>query len=211
MSRAFASGTSTALAQQSVSIVTFAMLDFASGVVRCHNGLGTYTWGGFDWVGVGDFGTVSSIEEGADVSPYGLTVSLSALDATMSGAALTEDYFRRDVVIYLGALSAIDTLIDDPIQMWAGFMDVMSITAGAESDVITLQCESELVAFDKASNLKYTTQTQQKFFPADIFFDFLPKIEGAKIQWRDANSDSIAGSASDLVNRGEQVGSGYRR
>jgi len=205
MSRAFDSGTATALAQQSVSVLTFVKLDFASGVVRCHNGLGTYTWGGFDWLGVGDFGAVSQLEEGADVSPYGITLSLSALDATMAGVALTEDYFRREVVIYLGALSAADVLIDDPIQMWAGFMDVMSLTAGAESDIITVQCESELVAFDRSSNLKYTTQTQQKYFPSDIFFDFLPKIEGAKIQWRSTESESIAGTT---VIRGNTSGGG---
>ena len=78
-------------------------------------------------------------------------------------------------------------------------MDVMSVSAGAENDVITVKCESELSAFDRSSNLKYTTQAQQDLHPGDLFFNFLPKIEGAKIRWRDNKSDSIAGQPGQLV------------
>jgi len=194
MSRSFPAATAAALILPNVRVITFAMLDFASGVLRVHNGLGTYTWGGENWLGVGDFGAVSKLEEGADVSPYGIVLTLSALDSTIAGAALTEDYFRRDVEIYIGALSADDVLLGDPLQMWSGFMDVMTISAGTESDIVSINCESELVAFEESSALKYTTQSQQEAYPGDLFFDFLPKIEGAKIRWLDDKSDSIAGS-----------------
>jgi hypothetical protein len=199
MSRAFGAASAAAFIQPNVSIITFVMLDFASGIVRVHNGIGTYTWGGEDWVGVGDLGSVSQLEEGADVSPYGITLTLSALDEEISGIALNEDYFMRPVSIYIGALSADDELLNDPLQMWGGHMDVMSVSAGAENDVITVKCESELSAFDRSSNLKYTTQAQQELHPGDLFFSFLPKIEGAKIRWRDNKSDSIAGQAGQLV------------
>lgn len=202
MSRAFGAASAAAFIQPNVQIITFVMLDFASGIVRVHNGLGTYTWGGNDWIGVGSLGTVSQLEEGADVSPYGITLTLSALDAVVSGAALNEDYFMRPVEIYIGALSAEDVLLNDPLQMWGGHMDVMSVTAGAENDQITINCESELAAFDRSSNLKYTTQSQQQFYPGDVFFNFLPKIDGAKIRWRDNNSDSVAGFTPQDITRG---------
>jgi hypothetical protein len=78
-------------------------------------------------------------------------------------------------------------------------------TAGAENDQITINCESELAAFDRSSNLKYTTQSQQEFYSGDLFFSFLPKIEGAKIRWRDNKSDSIAGFTSNDFTRGVRV------
>jgi hypothetical protein len=202
MSRAFGAASAAAFIQPNVQIITFVMLDFASGIVRVHNGLGTYTWGGNDWIGVGSLGTVSQLEEGADVSPYGITLTLSALDIVVSGAALNEDYFMRPVAIYIGALSADDVLLNDPLQMWGGHMDVMNVTAGAENDQITINCESELAAFDRSSNLKYTTQSQQQFYPGDVFFNFLPKIDGAKIRWRDNNSDSVAGFTPQDITRG---------
>ena len=208
MSRAFGAASAAAFIEPNVSILTFVMLDFASGIVRVHNGLGTYTWGGNDWIGVGSLGTVSQLEEGADVSPYGITLTLSALDAVVSGAALNEDYFMRPVAIYIGALSAEDVLLNDPLQMWGGHMDVMSVTAGAENDQVTINCESELAAFDRSSNLKYTTQSQQQFYPGDVFFNFLPKIDGAKIRWRDNNSDSVAGfTPQDITNGIGNIGS----
>jgi hypothetical protein len=209
MSRAFGAASAAAFIQPNVSILTFVMLDFASGIVRVHNGLGTYTWGGNDWIGVGSLGAVSQLEEGADVSPYGITLTLSALDAVVSGAALNEDYFMRPVEIYIGALSAEDVLLNDPLQMWGGHMDVMSVTAGAENDQITINCESELAAFDRSSNLKYTTQSQQQFYPGDVFFNFLPKIDGAKIRWRDNNSDSVAGFTPQDITNGIEIG-GFR-
>lgn len=198
MSRAFGAESAAAFIQPNVSIITFVMMDFTSGIVRIHNGLGTYTWGGEEWIGVGSLGAVSQFEEGADVSPYGITLSLSALDATVSGEALNQNYFMRPVEIYIGALSVDDELLNNPLPIWSGHMDVMTVTAGAENDTITIKCESELAAFDRSSNLKYTDQTQQRFYPGDVFFNFLPKIEGAKIKWRDRDSDHIAGAPNQL-------------
>jgi hypothetical protein len=194
MSRAFEAASAAAFAAQHVAVITFAYLDFASGIVRVHNGIGTYTWGGFDWLGVGDFGAVSALEEGSDVSPYGVALTLSALDATMVGVAMTEDYYMRDAIIYIGALSTDDVLLNTPLQMWSGHMDVMTVTAGATGgDAITVQCESELAAFNRSSNLKYTTQALQAEYSGDLFFDFLSKISGAKIRWNSNTSDSVAG------------------
>ena len=79
MSRGFPADVATALAQQHVAIVSFAKLEFPSGTVYLHNSLGTYTWGGQDWLGVGDLGSISQVEEGLDVSPYAITLTLIRL------------------------------------------------------------------------------------------------------------------------------------
>jgi hypothetical protein len=184
MSRGFPTAVATALAQQNVAIVTFAKLEFPSGTVYLHNSLGSYTWGGHDWLGVGDLGSISQVEEGLDVSPYAITLTLSGLDATISGAALTEDYYLHGVTVYLGVLDTDDVLIDTPTQIWAGFMDQMNMTVGADGgDAIQLVAESELSRFNKSLNLMYTNTAQQERSSGDLFFNFLHRIEGAKINW----------------------------
>jgi len=184
MSRGFPAAVATALAQQNVAIVTFAKLEFPSGIVYLHNSLGSYTWGGHDWLGVGDLGSISQVEEGLDVSPYAITLTLSGLDATISGAALTEDYYLHGVTVYLGVLDTDDVLIDTPTQIWAGFMDQMNMTVGADGgDAIQLVAESELSRFNKSLNLMYTNTAQQERSSGDLFFNFLHRIEGAKINW----------------------------
>ena len=192
MSRSFPAATLAAFSAPNVALLTFAKLDFASGILYVHNGLGTYTWGGQDWLGVGDFGQVSKLEEGADVSPYGITLTLSAIDATISNAALTEDYFLRDVDIYLGLLDADEALIEDPNKIWSGFMDVMTLTAGTQGDdVIQLTCESEMAKINRSRNLKYTHAEQQRVNSNDLFFEYLHEITGVKILWKDSNSGNL--------------------
>jgi hypothetical protein len=194
MSRGFPSNVLTALSSDHVALVTFAKLEFPSGTLYLHNSLGTYTWGGNDWLGTGDLGEISQLEEGAQISPYKISLSLSGLDATISGAALTEDYYLQPVTVYLGVLDANDALIADPTIVWEGAMDQMELSVGAaDGDTIVLTAESELARFDKASNLKYTDAQLQSDFSGDLAFEFMADIEGAKIRWGDANSDSIAG------------------
>lgn len=195
MSRGFSTAVKNALKSQTVRLITFAELDFASGTLYVHDGIGTYTWGGNDWIGVGDFGGISSVEEGSEVSPYSLNLTLSGLDAGLVSTALTENYFMRDVNIYLGLLDEDDDLIDTPTQIWAGFMDVMSVTAGASGgDSITLTAESELSKFDRSANLRYTDTMLRKRLSTDKFFEFLKDIEGVKISWGKMSSQNLAGT-----------------
>jgi|TARA_Y100000114_G_scaffold95142_1_gene88493 hypothetical protein len=196
VSRGFPTNVANALATQHVSLVTFVQLAFPSGTVYLHNSIGTYTFGGNDYLGVGDLGAISPLEEGADISPYQITLSLSGLDSTIAGAALTEDYYMHAVTVLLGVLNADDALLADPTVVFEGFMDQMNISVGADGgDVITLTAESELARFDKASNIKYTDIQLQSEFSGDLAFEFMPDIEGAKIRWGDPTSDSVAGSA----------------
>lgn len=194
MSRGFPSDVLTALSSEHVALVTFAKLEFPSGTLYLHNSIGTYTWGGNDWLGTGDLGEISQLEEGAQISPYKITLSLSGLDATISGAALTEDYYLQPVTVYLGVLNANDVLIADPTIVWEGAMDQMELSIGAaDGDMIVLTAESELARFDKASNLKYTDAQLQSDSAGSLGFEFMADIEGAKIRWGDPNSDAVAG------------------
>jgi hypothetical protein len=200
MSRGFPTDVATALGQQHVAIVTFAKLEFPAGTIYVHNSLGTYTWGSQDWLGVGDLGSISQVEEGLDVSPYAISLTLSGLDATISGAALTQDYFMHPVTVYLGVLDADDSLIDTPTQIWSGFMDQMNLTVGADGgDAIQLVAESELSRFDTSKNLLYTNATQQARYTGDLFFSHIHKVEGAKFDWgaKTPGSSSVPGIDSD--------------
>lgn len=198
MSRGFPSAVLTALSSDHVALVTFAKLEFPSGTLYLHNSIGTYTWGGNDWLGTGDLGEISQLEEGAEISPYKITLSLSGLDATISGAALTEDYYLQPVTVYLGVLNANDVLIADPTIVWEGAMDQMELSVGAaDGDTIVLTAESELARFDKASNLKYTDAQLQSDSAGSLGFEFMADIEGAKIRWGDPNSDAVAGGPAN--------------
>ena len=184
MSRGFPTAVANALAEQNVALVSFAKLEFPSGTVYVHNSIGTYSWGSQDWLGVGSLGSISKVEEGMDVSPYAITLTLSGLDADMSSAALTENYFMRAVTIYLGVLNDDDELLADPTPIWAGFMDQMNVSVGADGgDAIQLIAESELSRFNVSRNLMYTNAAQHERYSGDLFFSHIQDVQGAKFDW----------------------------
>src|SRR4051794_25522402 len=85
----------------------FAELDFASGFVRVHTRLGTITWGGHDWLGVGQLGGVSAVEETTDLSRKTVSYTLSGIPGDMISVVLDEQYQGRPARLYLGLLDTI--------------------------------------------------------------------------------------------------------
>jgi len=84
----------------------------------------------------------------------------------------------------MGVLDADDALIADPTQIWAGFMDQMNVSLGADGgDAIQLIAESELSRFDVSRNLMYTNAAQQERYSGDLFFSHIHKVQGAKFDW----------------------------
>ena len=203
MSRELTSTIVNALKAEVVRPVTFAKLEFASSTIYAHDSIGTFTWGGQNWLGVGDFGSASGVEEGTDIAPYRMTLTLSGLDPTISniGTAGTEDYYLRPATIYMGFLDEDEALIEDPDQIWSGKMDVMTITSG-ETDSISLTCESDLAKVQRSPDLKYTHIQQLRRNPNDLFFEYLQDIEGVKILWKDRNSGNLG------VGNGQYYGGG---
>ena len=185
MSDRLSSNVATAVEAANVNLIMLAKLEFGSGTVYVHNGLGTYTWDGQSWLGVGDLGTISSVEEGVDVSPYALTLTLSGLDAGISNEALGESYYQRPVTIYLGVLDSTDSFISNtPVQIWAGHMDQMNLTVGADGgDAVQLVAESELARFNLSSNMMFTNVSLQQQYSGDLFFSHLHNLDNFSLKW----------------------------
>lgn len=197
MSRGFSSYQLDRIDDQVVQPILYAKLSFSSETLYVHDSIGTRTWGGNDWIGVGDFATVSSIEEGSEISPYSLNLTLSGLDAGLIAKTLNENYYMRPVDIYIDFIPS--TGAATPVQIWTGFMDVMSVTAGASGgDSITLTCESEMAKFDRSANLRYTETMLRKRNSSDKFFEFLKDIDGVKILW--GKKVGTAGGSSPNLN-----------
>lgn len=200
MSRDLASNTAIKYASTNVFPITFVKLEFLPttaqptagiGTIRLHNGLGTYSWadpndgaGVQSWLGTGDLGQISKIQEGEEVSPYGIQLTLSGLDPDLVGEAIKETYYQRPVTLYVGALNDSDQLVATPDVMWTGFMDLMSASVGAEGgDSLVLNCESELAMFERSRNLLFTNSSQQVISSGDTFFNQLQDMEDLTLAW----------------------------
>ena len=162
--------------------VVLVELDFASGPFRAWTGLGQLNWAGKVFEGVGSIGAVGEVEETVELRAVRLTLALSPVPQEVVDIALAERSFRlRPARLWGALLDAEGAFIADPFPLWAGLMDTMEVTDGAEPRV-ALTCESRLVDLERAEVRRYTDADQQAEYPGDRFFEYVPALQEAEIR-----------------------------
>jgi len=158
-------------------------LEFDSGDVLVHSRLGNVSFGGDTYLGVGNLGNISVIEEDAELARSTLTLTLSGIPSSMISIVFNENFQGRKATIYDGYLNK-DTmqLVADPEISYRGRMDVSNITQGKEIQ-IAVTVESRLAAWDKPIVRRYNHQDQQTRFPGDTGFQFAEQAASKEIFW----------------------------
>ena len=173
--------------------------DSPTGTIYLHDNIGEITaddWGGTSrtWSGLGDFGSISTIEEGSDISPYKVDLILSGIDADIAAVSLTDDTILREVYLLIGFIGLDRVVLDDPHPMWSGKIDDVQMAIGAES-VIRVSCESQLAAFEKTNGRLQNDADHQAEFSGDLFYKYLPQMVEAKFRWGGKTQRFGTGSA----------------
>lgn len=183
MSR-FESATNEAQADQpSVTLVLLVDLDFPSGNVRVHDGLGPLTFGGHEYLGLGQMGGVEIDAEDSDIGAKGAKLTLSGIPGDFVPDILAETgYQGRDATIYIGFLDP-DTSqwIDEPEVLWAGTMDYIDLSGAQNEASLVLYVEDELRRDPPMSY--YTNEEQQVRFAGDKFFIDVPNVALYRAAW----------------------------
>ncbi|HEU4602313.1 MAG TPA: hypothetical protein VFS24_10110, partial [Steroidobacteraceae bacterium] len=104
MTRWASSTAETAAGQLDVMMVTLVDLDFASGHVRAHDGVGELSFGGNTYDGLGKYGSIEGITEDLEIVARPLRLKLSGVDAALVTTAMTESYQNRSATVYIGIL-----------------------------------------------------------------------------------------------------------
>jgi hypothetical protein len=182
MSRIVSSTNAAQFAKDSLLGCVLVDLDFASGHVRCNDGLVACTFGGNTYSPVGQFGGIEMIEETLDSIARPLLITLSGIDASLVVTAQNEIYQNRQVIVYVGVIDqSLGTLVDTPEIAWEGRMDCMTISIAQGKGTIALNCEHRLRREPRVA--RYTDLDQQAAHPGDTFFSFLGQIPFFKSQW----------------------------
>jgi hypothetical protein len=172
-----------ALAERDVRLFVAVAMDFTSGAVYAHDGVGPITFGGHTYDGIGTFGGIEIAEESLEVIAKPITLTLSGVDASNIGTSLdASEYQGRNVILYLGVQSlATNAVIDTPETLWEGRMDQMSVSLKPKEASITLRCEHRLRREPLIA--RYTDVDQKLKYSGDRFFDLVPKIAGYRGKW----------------------------
>ena len=187
--------------------------DAPTGTLYLHDNIGDIVaddWNGTSrtWSGLGDFGSISQIEEGSQISPYKVDLVLSGIDATIANAHLQDDTILRDVYLSIGFIGLDREVLADPHPMWQGKVDDVQVAIGDQS-VIRVSCESHLTAFEKTNGRLQNDADHQSEFSGDLFYKYLPQMVEAKFRWggktQTFGTGGGAGGVSGIANafRGE--------
>jgi len=197
MDRDLESNLQAAAESATFKYVVFVSLSFPSGTVYVHNSLGTITWGGNDWLGVGGFGSIDTMEENIKLVDNPVSISLSSITPEIIDAIKTDDIYHRSADIYLGTLNEADELVGTPMNWVTGYMEYASLSVGAENG-LAISIQTRASRLRTRNNKRYTIEDHQADYPGDVFFEFLWAIKELEVSWGGADVSIGAGGGGGL-------------
>lgn len=193
MSRGLSSGMEiVALAQEVKPLILVEALfdsNAPTSYIYLWNGIGDLAHDSKTYLGAGDLLSISSIEETVELRASGITLQLSGIGDPLLSKAKTEDYQGRELTVKLGAFSATNTIITDPIIVFSGFMDTMTIQDDGTTGTIALTVENRLIEFEKTRVRRFTDNDQRIDYPNDDGLEYVSQIQEKAIVWGNANAN----------------------
>jgi len=171
-------------AAQSTEFNYFVAVDlaFSSGTVYAHNSIGTITFGGNDYLGVGGLGSIGAMNESSELVDQPISLVLSGISTEIIEAVKVDDVYGRDANIYIGVLNQDGELIGTPTNWVAGYMDTTSVIIGDENKVF-IKVQTTAAKLRRKNNSRWTLESHQHVYPGDRFFEFLPYVILAQPTW----------------------------
>jgi hypothetical protein len=173
MARGLTTAVSDAVQAEQVVVCTALDFDFPSGFLRLATSPGTIQIGGQDYLGVGNIIGISSLDESTELRSFGMAVQLAGIPRDAISIALGEAYRNRRAQIWeVPFVCTTWQPLADPVLLFRGRMDQMSIELGATATVkITL--ENRMRDWERAPGILWTHDEQQLRHAGDTFFAFV--------------------------------------
>lgn len=215
MSRTLTSGMTAVTTADVVRPVYFVRMVFDSGespnVLNIWNGIGNLTYGGNTYTGLGDLLSISQITETSDISATGINVSLTGVKTSLIAVAKDHEYQGRPLTVSLGAFDASGDLIADPVIVFSGFMDTMTISENGSYSTISISVENKLVSFERTKVRRYTAEDQKIDYPTDKGFEYVTAIVQKEIIWGRPTGSSQGGGGGGSGGHGGGENPNYYR
>ena len=206
MSRTLTSGMLGVTTADVVRPAYFVRMVFDSGespnVLNLWSGVGDLAYGGNTYTGVGDLLSISSVAESSDISATGINVAITGIKSSFIVIAKDHEYQGRPLSVSLGAFDANGALIADPLIVFSGFMDTMTIAESGSTSTITISVENKLIAFERSRVRRYTAEDQKIDHPTDKGFEFVTSIVEKEIIWGRSTGSSQGGGGGNAGHGG---------
>lgn len=184
MSRDLAPALLATLNDDVIRPVDMVSIDTPSGTYYFANGIGTLNWPESPptpWLGTGNLGSISPVNETRDVRAEGIQLQLSGIPDEMLTLVIDDAQPGRTVNRYIGMLNSAGALVSDPYLSFSGLLDAVSQVEGGQTSTIQINAESELVRLQKANETRYTHDDQQRRFAGDKGFEYVEAMQDFRV------------------------------
>lgn len=144
-------------------------------------GVGELVADGKTYTGLGTLLNISRTQETSDLSVQGLRVTVSGLDASMLAKAVDASYHGKDCTLYFGVLDENNS--PTQVEVFSGFMDVMTTQEGPESATIELTAENKMIRLEVPSNTRYTAAYQKSLYSGDLGLNYVEALQNRVSLW----------------------------
>ena len=158
-------------------------LSFDSGTLRFWTGYGQISANNYVWDGAANVLNFNEITEATDLSAKGINLTFSGLSTDIIAILLAENYRGRSAKIYVGALDSSNQPVSDMYQIFAGRMDVMTITETGQTATIQINIENVLIDLERPRTRKLTSEEQLERYPNDTSLQGVGALQDRQISW----------------------------
>lgn len=183
MTRGLTTAVSNAVQAETVMRTCAVELDFAEGFVRLCGAPVDIVFGGVIFLGVGQLGGISNVEESTELRSYGLNLTLAGVPRDSVSLAMGSYYQGRSGTVWEVVLDPTTYQpLANPVIVFRGRIDQMIVKLG-ETATITLSMTNRLADWERPRLRRYTDEDQRRDFPSDDGFRFVPSTAEQEIVW----------------------------
>jgi hypothetical protein len=182
MSRDIHATVVTELSEPAVKYITMVDLRFDDGSLCFNSSLRSYSYDSKTFLGAGNLGSVSTVQESTQLSPATCDITLSGVNTAALSAILGQEFINRRVLIYTAFLDDADAIVATPFIYFDGLMDSVSVSYG-RSPTISIGCRDRLSAWDRDKQRLLTDAEQKSRHPTDKGLEFVNPIADREIIW----------------------------
>ena len=166
----------TDLESRRIRVATLVALNFPSGIVRLHTGIGELLYDDDVYQGIGLIGEIADIEESPSVIPPELEMGLSGTSPEILRIAIRERYRTGEATVYFGVLDRNNVWLPGwPKRLFEGRMSHMYSPDSAATE---LRLISRHRLDTPVTPRRYTDEDHRDQYPGDEFFSRVPAIQG---------------------------------
>ena len=166
---------STALSGANIQVYHLYEGQFADGTVRWTDLPYDTLYSGNTFTGVGNALGFEAIEEVSGLQANGVKIYFNAANASLLALLLDQNLVDRPVFIWRGLLDTNLQPIVDPVVVFEGRSDGMTLAEDPEKGTmtLTLDCLDENADFERVNGRRTNNEEQQTLFSGDKGFEFI--------------------------------------